>query len=142
MPAYRWSDPIVTVFVIIPLILGGLFAAGVAFAWRSAGESQTAARRAAVTTIACVGGWMAATAAAAHGGVLREWERNPPPFLLLLLAVVAIACAIAFGPAGRRLSSEVPLWILVAVQSFRLPLEIAMHQMSERGIMPAQMSYA
>jgi hypothetical protein len=34
-----------------------------------------------------------------------------------------------------------PLWALVAVQAFRLPLEIAMHALVGRGIMPEQMSY-
>ena len=34
-----------------------------------------------------------------------------------------------------------PLWVLVAVQGFRLPLELAMHEMYERGVMPVQMSY-
>ena len=38
-------------------------------------------------------------------------------------------------------SRSVPLWALVAVQSFRLPLELAMHEMYERGVMPVQMSY-
>ena len=95
-----------------------------------------------MTSIVGVTTWMAVTAAVAQSGVLREWERTPPPFLLLVLAVGAIACAIAFGPLGRRLASDVPLWSLVAVQSFRLPLELAMHGMYERGIMPVQMSFA
>jgi hypothetical protein len=46
------------------------------------------------------------------------------------------------SPLGRRLASYLPLWSLVAVQAFRLPLELAMHGMYERGIMPVQMSYA
>jgi hypothetical protein len=32
--------------------------------------------------------------------------------------------------------------MLVAVQAFRLPLELAMHAMYERGIMPEPMSYS
>ena len=32
--------------------------------------------------------------------------------------------------------------MLVGVQGFRLPLELAMHRMYERGIMPVQMSYS
>jgi hypothetical protein len=45
------------------------------------------------------------------------------------------------GRVGRRLAEGIPLWVLVAVQGFRLPLELAMHEMYERGIMPVQMSY-
>jgi len=43
---------------------------------------------------------------------------------------------------GRHLARYVPLWALVAVQGFRLPLELAMHAMYERGIMPGVMSYS
>ena len=43
---------------------------------------------------------------------------------------------------STRPANHVPLWILVAVQGFRLPLELAMHRLYERGIMPEQMSYS
>lgn len=86
-------------------------------------------------------GWMAVTAAIAQSGVLREWDRNPPPFLILVVGVGAIAGGIALSPLGRRLANYLPLWSLVAVQAFRLPLELAMHGMYERGIMPVQMTY-
>jgi hypothetical protein len=36
----------------------------------------------------------------------------------------------------------VPIAVLVAMQGFRLPLELAMHEMYERGVMPVQMSYS
>ena len=40
------------------------------------------------------------------------------------------------------MAAHLPLWWLVAVQSFRLPLELAMHALYERGLMPVQMSYS
>jgi small-conductance mechanosensitive channel len=45
------------------------------------------------------------------------------------------------GGVGRRLSEHIPLWILVGIQGFRLQMELAMHTMVDRGIMPEQMSY-
>jgi hypothetical protein len=84
---------------------------------------------------------MAITWRAAASGVLRNWEATPPPFALLVVAIVAIAVGLAFSPLGRALA-RLPLWILVGVQAFRLPLELAMHAMYERGIMPVQMSYS
>jgi hypothetical protein len=85
--------------------------------------------------------WMAATWLAASRGVLREWERTPPPFFLLVIAVALLSALTAFGPLGARLARFVPLWILIGVQAFRLPLEIVMHRLAERGIMPPQMTY-
>ena len=65
----------------------------------------------------------------------------PPPFGLLVLAIIVLAFALAFTRFGRRLAQFVPLWALVAVQAFRLPLELAMHGLYEHGIMPGQMTY-
>src|SRR4029453_17081835 len=86
--------------------------------------------------------WMAATWLAAQSGILRLWGRTPPPFGVLLLAIVAVATLLAFRAVGRRLALFVPLWLLVAVQGFRLPLELAMHAMYERGVMPVEMSFS
>ena len=59
----------------------------------------------------------------------------------MLAGIVLVSCALAFGPAGRTLAAFAPLWALVAVQGFRLPLELAMHALADRGIMPSQMTY-
>lgn len=94
--------------------------------------------------MAALGGasWMAVTAAIARTGVLREWDRNPPPFIFLVFGIGALAAGVVLSPLGRRPASGLPLWNLVAVPAFRLPLELAMHGMYERGGMPVQMSYA
>ena len=84
---------------------------------------------------------MAITWVLAGSGMLREWERTPPPFAFLVIAIVALGLVIAFSRLGTRIATAVPLWILVLVQGFRLPLELAMHGMYTRGIMPVQMTY-
>jgi hypothetical protein len=84
---------------------------------------------------------MALTDIAARSGILRHWDWTPPPFLMLALAIVTLGVAIASGPIGRRFA-VLPLSWLVASQSFRLPLELAMHALYERGILPMQMSYS
>lgn len=142
MPAYSLVDPPVLAFILIPIALIALLAWGVSHAWIRDGQSLPAARRAASFTVVAAAAWMAIAAAAAQSGVLRDWTANPPPFALLVAAILVIAAAIALGPVGSRLARYVPLWVLVAVQAFRLPLELAMHAIYERGIMPEQMSYS
>ena len=142
MPAYSLADLPVLAFIVIPIALVALMAWGVAHAWLRAGRPVAAARRAARVTAVCAAAWMGITAAAARSGVLRDWAANPPPFALLVVGILVIAVSIALGPVGSRLARYLPLWVLVAVQAFRLPLELAMHAMYERGIMPEQMSYA
>ena len=85
---------------------------------------------------------MAVTWMAAASGILRDWSRNPPPFLFLVVAIIALGLTVAYSRLGTRLVATIPLWVLVLVQAFRLPLELAMHDMYERGIMPGQMSYS
>jgi hypothetical protein len=85
--------------------------------------------------------WMGTTLGLADRGTFLNWDATPPPFALLVVAILALAFTIAFGMAGARLA-HLPLWTLVAAQAFRLPLEIAMHALVSRGIMPEQMSYS
>jgi hypothetical protein len=136
------SDPVVMAFVWIPLGLVTAFVWGVAVAWHRSGASAALSRRAAIFSAAAAVAWMGITWAAARSGVLREWERTPPPIALLVLAILVLSAAIAYSPVGRRLALGLPLWLLVLVQGFRLPLELAMHEMYERAIMPPEMSYS
>ena len=136
------SDPAVAAFILIPPLLVSGLLWGVIVAWRRSGATDSATSRAALIAGVAAFAWMAGTWRIAAAGVLRHWDRRPPPFVVLVVLIAALAGFLAFGPAGRRLAQFVPLWILVAVQAFRLPLELAMHSLYERGIMPAQMSYS
>jgi hypothetical protein len=141
MPDYALVDIDMLAFVVIPIGLVAALAWGIAVASRRSGEPARARRRAlSVVLLAVV--WMSQKWVAAASGVLRRWEATPPPFALLVVGGVLLAFLIAYGGYGRRLSTGVPLWTIVAVQGFRLPLELAMHAMYERGIMPEQMSYS
>jgi hypothetical protein len=141
MPDYTLVDIDVLAFVVIPIVLVAALAWGIAVASRRTGE-PTHAKRRALTVVLIAGVWMTTTWVVAASGVLRRWEATPPPFALLVVAVVVLAFSIAFSRYGSLLAIGVPLWALVAVHAFRLPLELAMHGMYVRGIMPEQMSYS
>jgi hypothetical protein len=141
MPRCTLSQLDVLPFIVIPACLAAVFAWGIAAASRRLGDACTATRRASIALAAAIV-WMSATWIAASSGILRQWETTPPPFALLVLAIVTLGCLIAFSRYGRLLATGLPLWTLVAVQGFRLPLELSMHLMYERGIMPVQMSYS
>src|SRR5688572_17882335 len=142
MPPYRLSDPVIAAFILIPLALLTALVWATNEAWRRGGAAPAKARRGGVIVGAATAVWMALTWAAAASGFLRQWDRTPPPFAFLVLGVILVSFALSFSPAGTRIAQHIPLWALVAVQSFRLPLELAMHALVERGIMPVQMSYS
>lgn len=141
LPSYSLSEPAVAAFIAIPLGLTALIAWAAHATWQRAGATPAVSRRAAASVLLLSAIWLASTWFLAGTGVLAEFDRTPPPLALLVLAVLAIAFALAFSRIGGRLASHLPLWVLVAAQSFRLPLEIAMHAMAVRGIMPSVMSY-
>ena len=139
---YSYADPAVAAFVVIPTLLAVGFVWGVVVAWRRSGATAAATARGSVLTGLATFAWMAATWGLARSGIFQNWQRQPPPFAFLVLAILALAALITFSTVGRRFAQHIPLWALVAVQAFRLPLELAMHAMYERGIMPVQMSYS
>jgi hypothetical protein len=136
------SDAPVAAFVVLPLLLVSALTWGTAVAWRRSGASRRASTRAAATIAAGALIWMTVTWVAAQSGILRNWNQTPPPFAFLVLSILLLSAAIAWSPLGLRLAQFVPLWALIGVQAFRLPLELAMHAMSTRGVMPEQMSYS
>ena len=139
---FSYADPVIAVFVAIPVLLLVAFVCGTSMAFRRSGASRQTARRVSLAVGAAAAAWMAVTWAAAEAGLLRNWNQNPPPFGLLVGAILLLSATISFSGLGRRLAQFVPLWTLVAIQGFRLPLELAMHAMYERGIMPREMSYS
>jgi len=131
----------VSAFILIPVLLAVALVWGVAVAWARSGAARATTVRVSVTTSIAAVVWMAATWVAAQSGVLRKWDQAPPPFAILVVAIVVLAIMIAYGRVGQQIARYLPLWALVAVQAFRLPLELAMHELTERGIMPEQMTY-
>lgn len=142
MPPYHLSDPVVATFVVIPIVLAATLVRATLTAWRRSGANESAARRSAVIVGIDTAAWMALTWVAASSGILQQWDRRPPPFLFVPVGVLIVALILAFGGVGTRVARYLPVWALVAIQGFRLPLELAMHALVARGIMPIQMSYA
>lgn len=142
MPSYPLSDPAVQAFVVLPISLVLLLEWAVEFAWMRSGASKRQARRMGLGILAIAVAWLAGTWGVAASGLLLDFDRTPPPFAFLVVGILAIACALAFSRVGTRIAAAVPVAVLVAVQGFRLPLELAMHEMHKRGVMPVQMSYA
>ncbi len=107
-------------------------------------RSVSAPRRRRVTILFGLGaaGWLGLAGGLAHAGVLADFSRRPPPLMLLLVPTIGLAAWLASSRVGREVSRSAPLWALVGLHAFRLPLELVMHQAAREGVMPAQMSFA
>jgi hypothetical protein len=142
MPPFQLHDPVVAVFIVIPVVLAATLVWATLTAWRRSGASESASRRTAVIVAIDTAAWMALTWVAAMSGILQQWDRRPPPFLFMPIGVLGVSLILACGGVGARIARYIPLWALVAIQGFRFPLELAMHALVARGIMPTHMSYS
>jgi hypothetical protein len=84
--------------------------------------------------------WVGGTGALAATGALTHWEARPPAFVVLAVVSIAATFLLARSRVGARLA-QLPLWLLVAFEGFRVPLELVMHAASNEGTMPVQMTY-
>ena len=128
-------------FVVLPIVLAALLVAAVGAAWRRTGATPM---RSAVAALGVAVGlllWLSVTHLAAAAGWLHFGPPRPT-MLILFAALVTLSVGLGASPVGRRLSSGLPLAVLVASQSFRLPLEWMLHRAYLSGLMPVQMSYS
>jgi hypothetical protein len=128
-------------FHLLPLTLAGLLVVAVFVSWRRTGATRGRAVLAATAMTAGLLAWMGGTYLAAAFGLLR-FDTRPPTMMLLVPVLLFVSVGLGVSPVGRRLALGIPLWILVGVQSFRLPLELLMHEAYESGLMPRQMSFS
>jgi hypothetical protein len=96
----------------------------------------------ALWSLLAVAAWMALSGAVAASGLLGRFDVKPPPMALMFLCVIALGLWLGLSRFGQRLALGLPLWVLIAVQGFRLPLELVMHQAAIEGVMPHEMSFS
>jgi hypothetical protein len=134
-PFLRWG------FIVFAVLLALGIVWNVYLAGRGLREPRKRTRLFALVAAAGIAGWMAVTWQVAASGVLMRFDQQPPPIVWLVVAVVAVSLGVAFSVFGTRFATGLPLWILVAGQGFRFPLELLMHRAAEEGVMPPQMTY-
>jgi hypothetical protein len=77
----------------------------------------------------------------AAAGALDRYTPLPAPALLVVLALTLCTVAFCFSPLGTRLAAGASLGAVVALQAFRIPVELMLHRLHTEGIVPVQMTY-
>ena len=85
--------------------------------------------------------WLWATGGLGLSGILGRSDLRPPPVAILAFLTLLLASYVGLSRVGAALAT-LPLSWLVALNAFRFPLELLMHQAAVEGVMPKQMSYA
>ena len=86
--------------------------------------------------------WLLCTGVLAFAGLLNHPEQRPPPAVALFVLGNFTVAAIGLSERGFQIAKQTPLWVLVGLQAFRLPLELAMHHAASTGVMPEQMTWS
>lgn len=82
--------------------------------------------------------WIGITSLIVASGLTREYVIPTAPLLFLSINVGAIVFALSRW--GKNLS-DLPIWMLVFFQVFRLPLELILHSWSSQGTIPETMTW-
>lgn len=85
--------------------------------------------------------WLALTYTLADDGVFHDFDAAPPPLMRFMGASVVLAIVLVTSGLGRRLALGVPLFALIGMQVFRLPVELVLHRFYVEGVLPVQMTY-
>ena len=100
-------------------------------------------RRTSVLSALALGLILLANVAGDQLGLFSRLDLLPPPFVLLVTCSLALTCAVGMGYVGTlgdELVRTMPIEALVALQIFRLPLELLMLRAAYLGIMPMEFS--
>lgn len=126
-------------YFLAPLLCLGILSA---LDWADQTNSDVRTRKIRLrVSFALLGGWLALNWLGAWCGIYSNFQSRPPTLVLAFGVAAAIVIWVALGPIGSRLK-ELPIWALIGMQVFRLPLELGLHQGFVEGAVPIQMTYS
>jgi hypothetical protein len=89
--------------------------------------------------------WLSYAGLLGYSGVLKNTTTHPPgivflvvPVLLFLLVFLAF---LVLSTASARVALAFPLWILLGAQSFRICVELFLHQLWIDGLVPKMLTF-
>jgi hypothetical protein len=102
-------------------------------------------RRAAFRVLVGLAVWFLYVGSMSHFGVFKNVAMRPPGAAFLLAPVVLfLSIFVVFmvcSPAGSRLALAFPLWIILGTQTFRVGVELFLHQLWMSGIVPKMLTF-
>jgi hypothetical protein len=101
--------------------------------------------RAAFRVLAGLAVWFLYAGLMSYFGVFRNTTTRPPGAAFLLAPIVLFfsifVLFIVRSTAGSRLALTFPLWIIMGTQTFRVGVELFLHQLWIEGIVPKMLTF-
>lgn len=83
--------------------------------------------------------WLLGAAAPTLAGLLAPVGPIPPPVFMAPILVAAVWFGLS--RLGGHLAAATPIVVLTGFQAFRFPLELVLHEWSQTGLVPPQMTW-
>jgi hypothetical protein len=101
--------------------------------------------RTAFGALAGLSAWLIYVGLLGYFGVVKNTTMRPPgmAFLLvpILLFLLLSAVFVVRSSAGARVALAFPLWIILGLQSFRICVELFLHQLWMDGLVPKMLTF-
>jgi hypothetical protein len=101
--------------------------------------------RTALQVLAALSMWFIYAGLLGYSGVIKNTTMRPPGIVFLAVPVVLFLFLslvfIAGSAAGARLALAFPLWIVLGAQSFRIGVELFLHQLWIDGFVPKMLTF-
>lgn len=73
--------------------------------------------------------------------LLTRFDATPPYVLRFIAPHIMFAVILSRSPFARRLATGLPASAFIAVQAFRIPVELLLHCFYREGLIPVQMTF-
>jgi hypothetical protein len=125
----------------LTLFMAGLLVTGTAGTASRASLPRATAVRLGVGTGAAIAGWLVFTAWLAAAGRLAKWDTVPPRVAFLPLSVLATMLVVSRTHTFGRLVEALPLAWPIALQTFRVVVELLLWGLFTQGRIPERMTF-
>jgi hypothetical protein len=127
--------------VALVAVMVGLLVVGVMQSARRAGRDAVGARRLGLAVAGGLALWLAVTAGLAATGVLSQWGALPPRWPLLPLSTLVAMLLLGRTSTAKELTASAPAPWPVAIQGFRIAVELLLFAFYQAGRAPLQVTF-
>jgi hypothetical protein len=121
-----------TLFLIFVTAISMLLAAGIV---------RYLPRNYKIPALAGLAVWIAYGGVIGYTGVMANVSTLPPGLFYMLAPIIMLAVFMARSRVGETIALSFPLWLLMGMESFRLIVEVFLHQLWLDGQLPKMLTY-
>lgn len=91
--------------------------------------------------LAGLAAWIIYGGTLGYAGVIANSTALPPGMFYMLVPIIMLVMFMARSRIGETVALSIPLWLLIGMESFRLVVEIFLHQLWLDGQLPKMLTY-